>query len=109
MGLDAKTYWLTDRQSQCDFDFARDRLETRVEAGSNTSTVTLRVVRGDEKGSLESETIKYGRESQGTGTREWLRWRGPAEILNDRPVLLSVRVPQIKKTRKCLTVIKIWS
>jgi hypothetical protein len=21
MGLDAKTYWLTDRQSQCDFDF----------------------------------------------------------------------------------------
>jgi hypothetical protein len=21
MGLDTKTYWLTDRQSQCDFDF----------------------------------------------------------------------------------------
>jgi hypothetical protein len=21
MGLDIKTYWLTDRQSQCDFDF----------------------------------------------------------------------------------------
>jgi hypothetical protein len=21
MGLDAQTYWLTDRQSQCDFDF----------------------------------------------------------------------------------------
>jgi hypothetical protein len=31
-----------------------------VEAGSNTSTVTLRVVGGDEKGSLESETVKYG-------------------------------------------------
>jgi hypothetical protein len=30
--------------------------DTRVEAGSNTSTVALRVVRGDEKGSLESET-----------------------------------------------------
>jgi hypothetical protein len=30
----------------------------RVEAGSNTSTVTLRVVAGDEKGSLESETAK---------------------------------------------------
>jgi hypothetical protein len=28
---------------------------SRVEAGSNTSTVTMRVVRGDEKGSLESE------------------------------------------------------
>jgi hypothetical protein len=31
---------------------------TRVEAGSNTSTVALRVVVGDEKGSLESETVK---------------------------------------------------
>jgi hypothetical protein len=37
-------------------------LLSRVEAGSNTSTVTLRVVGGDEKGSLKSETIKYGRE-----------------------------------------------
>jgi hypothetical protein len=33
---------------------------TRVEEGSNTSTVTLRVVGGDEKGSLKSETVKYG-------------------------------------------------
>jgi hypothetical protein len=32
--------------------------------------VTLRVVGGDEKGSLKSETVKYGRESQGTRTRE---------------------------------------
>jgi hypothetical protein len=44
-----------------------------VEAGSNTSTVTLRVVEGDEKGSLESETGKYGLEFQGTRTRERLR------------------------------------
>jgi hypothetical protein len=43
-------------------DTARSRDQTRVEAGSNTSTVTLRVVRGDEKGSLKSETVKYGRE-----------------------------------------------
>jgi hypothetical protein len=43
---------------------------SRVEAGSNTSTVTLRVVGGDEKGSLKSETVKYGREYQGTRTRE---------------------------------------
>jgi hypothetical protein len=43
-----------------------------VEAGSNTSTVTLRVVEGDEKGSLKSEPVKYGRESQGTQTRERL-------------------------------------
>jgi hypothetical protein len=38
-----------------------------VEAGSNTSTVTLRVVGGDEKGSLKSETVKYGHESMGLG------------------------------------------
>jgi hypothetical protein len=42
----------------------------RVEAASNTSTVTMRVVGGDEKGSLESETIKYGHESYGTLTRK---------------------------------------
>jgi hypothetical protein len=53
--------------------YARDKVSCqfpRVEAGSNTSTVTLRVVRGDEKGSLKSEAVKYGRESQGTRTRE---------------------------------------
>jgi hypothetical protein len=44
--------------------------QTRLEAGSNTSTVTLRVVGGDEKGSLESETVKYGHESYGTRTRK---------------------------------------
>jgi hypothetical protein len=37
-----------------------------VEAGSNTYTVTLRVVGGDEKGRLKSEIVKYGRKSQGT-------------------------------------------
>jgi hypothetical protein len=56
---------------------------TRVEAGSNTSTVTLRVVGGDEKGSLKTEIIKYGREIQGTRTREGLRWRGPAAYTKD--------------------------
>jgi hypothetical protein len=43
---------------------------SHVKAGSNTSTVTLRVVGGDEKGSLESETVKYGHESYGTRTRK---------------------------------------
>jgi hypothetical protein len=70
---------------------------TRVEAGSNTSTVTLRVVRGDEKGSLESETVKYGHESYGTRTQKWLRWRVPVAIANGRPVLSSERAPQINK------------
>jgi hypothetical protein len=64
-----------------------------MEVGSNTSTVALRVVRGDEEGSLESEAVKYDRESHGTGTRERLRWRGPAVVVNDRPVPSSERPP----------------
>jgi hypothetical protein len=48
----------------------KETADSRVEAGSNTSTVTLRVVEGDEKGSLESETVKYGHESHRTRTRK---------------------------------------
>jgi hypothetical protein len=29
MGLDTKTYWLTDRQSQCDFDFDYETVQRR--------------------------------------------------------------------------------
>jgi hypothetical protein len=78
-----------------------DRVEfrdTRVEAGSNTATVTLRVVGGDEKGSLKSETVKYGRESQGNRTRERLYWQGPAAYTKDSPVLSSERAPHKNKT-----------
>jgi hypothetical protein len=71
--------------------------KTRVEAGSNTSTVTLRVVGGDEKRSLKYETVKYGHESYGTRTRKWLPWQGPAAIVNDRPVLSSERAPKNNK------------
>jgi hypothetical protein len=87
---------LTDRQSQCDSGF--EFVQTRVEAGSNTSTVAQRVVGGDEKGSLESETVKYVHESHGTGTWGWLRWQEPAAIVNDRPVISSERAPHINKT-----------
>jgi hypothetical protein len=69
-----------------------------VEAGSNTSTVTLRVLGGDEMGSLESETVKYGREYLGPRTRERLRWQGPAAYTKDRPVLSSERAPHKNKT-----------
>jgi hypothetical protein len=71
---------------------------TRVEAGSNTSTVTLRVVGGDEKGSLKSDTVNYGLKSQETRTRESLRWQGPAAHKKDRPYLSSVRGPYKNKT-----------
>jgi hypothetical protein len=69
----------------------------RVEAGSNTFAVTLRVVRSDEMGSLKSETVKYGREYQ-TRTRERLRWEDPAAYTKDRPVLSSERAPHKNKT-----------
>jgi hypothetical protein len=39
----------------CNEDPTTAEIYTRVEAESNTSTVTLRVVGGDEKGSLKSE------------------------------------------------------
>jgi hypothetical protein len=53
--------------------------------GSNTSTVTLRVVGGDEKGSLKTETVKYGREIQGTRTRENCAGEGQQHIQKTDP------------------------
>jgi hypothetical protein len=60
--------------------------------------VGLRIVRGDETGSLKSETVKYGLESQGTRTRGRLRWQGPAAYTKDRPVLTSERAPHKNKS-----------
>jgi hypothetical protein len=71
---------------------------TSVEAESNTSTVTLRVVGGDEKGSLKFETIKYGHESLGTRDPRKTTWRGPAAYIKDRPVLSSDRAHHKNKT-----------
>jgi hypothetical protein len=51
-------------------EFARRTGVSCVEAGSNTSTVAVRVVGGDEKGSLESEIVNYGDEFHGTRTRK---------------------------------------
>jgi hypothetical protein len=70
-----------------------------VESGANISTVAMRVVRDDEKESLEPETVKYeyGRESHGARTPKLLRWRGAAEIVNDSPILSSERAPHINK------------
>jgi hypothetical protein len=80
-----------------------------VEAGSNTFTVTLRVVGGDEKGSLKSETVKYGHDSQGTRTQEiLLRCRGPAAYTKGGPALSLERAPE-KNDHNCQRVINIWS
>jgi hypothetical protein len=63
-----------------------------VEAGSNTSTVALRAIGGDKKGSLESETV--------TGL-SMMRWRGPAAIVNDRPIFSSERMLYKDYDRGC--------
>jgi hypothetical protein len=41
-----------------------------MEERSNTSAVTLRAVEGDEKRSLEPETVKYGHDSHGLGSEK---------------------------------------
>jgi hypothetical protein len=84
-------------------------VRTPVEAGSNTSTVTLGVAVGDEKGSLKSEAAKYGRKYQKTPTWERLLWQGPAAYIKDRPVLSSERAPHKNKKPNSQTVINIWS
>jgi hypothetical protein len=59
-------------------------------------------------GSLECETVKYGHESRETRTREWLRWRVPSAIINDRPFLSSARALHIKKPAT-VWLIRMWS
>jgi hypothetical protein len=71
---------------------------TLVEVGSNTSTVTLRVAGGDEKGSLKSETVKCGLGTKGPLTQEGLHWQGPVVCTKDRPVLSSERALHKNRT-----------
>jgi hypothetical protein len=54
-----------------------------------------------EKGSVESERVKYDPESHRTRTREWLRWRGPAALVNDRFILWSERMFYKDYDRRC--------
>jgi hypothetical protein len=63
-----------------------------INTWSNTSTIVLRVVGGDKKESIKSETVKYGREYHGTRIREWMRWRGTAVTVNNRHILSSERM-----------------
>jgi hypothetical protein len=72
-------------QSGYNEELSSEELSTRVEAGSNTSTVTLRVVGGDEKGSLKSETVKYGRKCQGTTTEKDCAGKGQRHIQKTDP------------------------
>jgi hypothetical protein len=85
-------FYVRFMQSGYEVEFTWESVESYVEARS-----TLWVVGGDEKGSLEFETVKYVCESHRIRTREWLPWRGPAATVNDRLVLSSQRAPHINK------------
>jgi hypothetical protein len=65
-----------------------------VEAGSNTSSVTLRVEGGDEKGSLKSETVKYGYESQGLGLEKDYAGEGQQHYKRQTRPLVREGAPQ---------------
>jgi hypothetical protein len=75
---------------------------TRVEAASNTSTVTLRDVGGEEKGSLKSETVNMVVSPNRIGPEK------DCSIYKrqTRP-LVREGAPQ-KQNRNCQTVINIW-
>jgi hypothetical protein len=83
-------------------DKSRVYLYTRVEAGSNTSTVTLRVVGGDETETLKSEAIRDSDQSKTALARASSIYTGQT-----RP-LVRESAPQ-KQDRNCQTVINIWS
>jgi hypothetical protein len=51
-----------------------------VEEGTNTSTVTLRVVGGDEKGSLESETVNMVAIPMGLGPENYCAGEGQQQL-----------------------------
>jgi hypothetical protein len=71
----------------------------RAQSGAHDlSTVTLPVVGGDEKRRLKSETVKYGREYQGTRAQERLRCKDQQHIQKIRP-LVREGAPQ-KQDRK---------
>jgi hypothetical protein len=78
-----------------------NKWDSLMEAGSNTSTVALGVVGGNVERSLEFETVKYCCESQGTRTGDWMRWRGPAAIVNDRLILSSERMLHKDYDQRC--------
>jgi hypothetical protein len=83
---------------------------TRVEAGSNTSTVTLRVVGGDEKGSLKCETEKiWSRDPRGSDQRKVALASASSIYKSQTRPLVREGAPQEKETVIVIQLIKIWS
>jgi hypothetical protein len=105
MGLDTKTYWLTDRQSQCDFDFDLKLVVNPCGGGVEYLHRDPASRRRQRKGKSQIWDSKIWSDSD----PRKLRWQGPAAGTNYRPVLSSERVPHKKQDRNCQTVINIWS
>jgi hypothetical protein len=63
----------------------------------NASIVVLRVVGGDEKGSLESEMVKYGRQVPRDSGPRMTALARVSSYVNDRLVLSSERALHINK------------
>jgi hypothetical protein len=78
-----------------------------VVAGSNTSTVALRVVGGDERGNLESETVKYGRSPKGLGPENDYTGEGQQQFRMTDPSPRPRGRPTTTKC-SCLTVTTMW-
>jgi hypothetical protein len=85
-----------------------DERISRVETGSNTSTVALRVAGGDEKANLESEIVKYGRESRDSNPRMTALARARSNCKRQTRPLVRVTAAH-QQTRNRLTVLKIFS
>jgi hypothetical protein len=79
-----------------------------VEAGSNTSTVTLRVVGGDEKGSLKSDNKLSSQVPKDSDQKKATPARTSSIYKRQTRPLVREGTPQ-KQDRNCQTVIDIWS
>jgi hypothetical protein len=84
----------TQQEKSCVFYWSVPRVYKRVEYLHRDPASRRR----RRKGKSQCETVKYGHESYGTRTREWLHWQGPAASTKDGPVFSSERVPHKNET-----------
>jgi hypothetical protein len=72
-----------------------------VGAGSNTYTAALRVVGGEENGSLESKTVKHGRESHekdcADEDQQQLYTTDPSSRQKERPTSINLQLSDSNK------------
>jgi hypothetical protein len=78
--------------------FSMQRLSKLVSAATGTHATIEVLMETMFSIRLVQRGYKEGNESRTARTQEWLRWRGPAAIVNGRPVLSSGRAPHINKS-----------